>query len=166
LAGSQAFAQPVCDIAPEKKEMIQSLLCGQAAPEPEYRQFGPGCFRRSVEKRLQDSAVQILLYRVCGDEEFANSLEAATVRAMQFMEGFAVCASDKVDINEVMQERTAFVKQKAAALTCTEQLRARSVERRAFFQSQIDQSHDATLFPMILDQLSIRMEPDGSLVDN
>jgi hypothetical protein len=165
VAVTTGIAAPTCEIAPQKKQLIESLLCGQNAPEEEYRQSGAGCFRRSVEKRLEDSAIQIHIFSLCGELEFAKSIQQATVDAMKFMEMFAPCVTEKVDIKAVMDERTTFVQRKAAGLTCTSDMRAMLERRKPAFDALIAQSKDMTLFQKILDNLEMTIDAQGNLFD-
>ncbi|MER9302446.1 hypothetical protein NKJ06_12270 [Mesorhizobium sp. M0293] len=155
-----------CLISVDKKELIESVLCGQAAKEPEYQQFGPGCFKRSIEKRLEDSAAQIYMYKLCGDTKFSNEMLEGNVRALEFMELLAPCVSESVDIRAVMDDRYQFVERKAAGLTCTSDTRALLSQRRAFFEGLIAQSQDESLVIKILSRLRIRLDDQGNLVDD
>lgn len=165
LAASNSAGAHSCTIAADKKQLIESVLCGQAAKEPEYQQFGPGCFERSLAKRLEDSAVQIHMYKLCGDAKFSDALRRATVSAMEFMELLSPCVSESVDIKAVMDDRYEFVERKAAGLTCTSDRRARLSQRRSFFEGQIAQSQDNSLIPTILKRLRIRLDEKGDLID-
>jgi hypothetical protein len=164
-ATSNSPAAPTCEITPEKKELIGSLLCGQAAIEREYQERGPGCFERSITKRLQDSAIQIHVFRLCGEPEFAAQLEAATVKAIRFMEALAPCLNESVDIESVMQGRTAFVKNKAAGMGCSADIRSTLEQRRAAFEAMVAQSKDPNLSAAIFDRLSISIDAEGNVRD-
>ena len=161
-----ANAQPVCDVTPEKRQLITSLLCGQHAPEDAYRQYGPGCFKRSVERRLEDSVLQVYLYELCGEGQFANEMRDATIKAMQFMEMFSSCVDEIVNIEEIYEDRDRYVRNRAKSLTCTPDRRSLVKSRRSFFEAQVAQSKDVNLVPTILNRLSIRVDGDGNLFDN
>lgn len=162
---ANSMARPTCNIAPDKKALIASVLCGQAAPEPEYRQEGPGCLRRSLEKRLEDSAVQLHLYRICDDEAFASRMESALVNTIAFMEKLAPCVDEDIDVQTVMDERTAFVRDKASSLTCTAQHRALLQQRRPAFEAMMTQATDPAIEASIFRKLGIDIDPQGNVVD-
>src|SRR5690606_28150037 len=45
----------ICNIKPEKVNIIRSLLCGHNAPEKEYRFYGEGCAEKSLRSRISDT---------------------------------------------------------------------------------------------------------------
>lgn len=158
-------SSPICELTPEKREIIVSLLCGHNAAEPEYRFSGAGCFRRSLEKRLEDSAIQIISFRTCGDVEFADLMQKATINALKFLETFAPCATESVDVEEILKERTAFVEQKAAGLVCSSAMKNKLEQRKPAFEAMISQGNDTGLPKRLLDQLGIEIDEQGNLLD-
>jgi hypothetical protein len=165
LSNSGSAEAHSCLIASDKKQLIASILCGEGAKESEYHQVGPGCFKRSVTKRLEDSAAQIYLYKLCGDAEFSDEMRRGTVRALHFMELLAPCVAESVDIKAVMDDRYQFIERKGANLTCTSDIRMLLSQRRPFFDGLIAQSQDESLFTKILGKLRIRLDDQGNLVD-
>ena len=165
LLGSTCQSAPNCEISFEKKQTIQSVLCGQNATETQYRQFGPGCIKRSLERRLEDSAVQIFSFQVCGEAEFAEELRKATVEAMTFMEVLAPCVNEAIDIAAIMDERTKFVEQKGARLTCKPEFQSMLESRKPFFQAQIVLSKDPSLRAKLLSRMEINVDEEGNLSD-
>jgi hypothetical protein len=53
-----------CEIDESKKRVINALLCGQFAAENQYHFSGSDCFANSARKRFEDSAIQMLGYRI------------------------------------------------------------------------------------------------------
>jgi hypothetical protein len=68
---STAGAVKTCKVDTEKRKLIATVLCGRAALEKEYHRSGEGCAKKSLKKRIEDSAIHIVMYRKCGDEKFS-----------------------------------------------------------------------------------------------
>ncbi|NKW72159.1 hypothetical protein HGD85_04170 [Rhodobacteraceae bacterium R_SAG10] len=161
---NHALAQMNCEISPEKKVVIESILCGQAAQEVEYRQYGQGCFKRSVEKRLEDSAIQITAYEKCEDPKFSAELEVATIRVMRFMDELSVCVSERVNIAAIMKDRMDFARRKSFDLSCTPKLRAHLQRRKPAFKAMIQQS-TGDFQTAIFEKLGVFVDDDGNVWD-
>ena len=98
------WPQGMCEIDEQKKRNINAILCGQSAPESDYRFSGPNCVVNSFRKRLEDTAIQIHAYRLCGEREFSDRLKEANLKAMKFMETLSVCISERVDLAKMMED--------------------------------------------------------------
>jgi hypothetical protein len=72
-----------CGIDDSKKRVIIAFLCGQMAAESQYHFSVSDCLANSVRKRFEDSAVQILGYRICGEREFSDRLKEANLKALK-----------------------------------------------------------------------------------
>jgi hypothetical protein len=164
VLATQVWGQATCDIEPRKRQVIESVLCGQASPDKAYQQSGSGCFERSVTQRLEDSAAQIFMFEKCVDSDFALKLQEATIRAMGFMEDLAVCIKEDVDLDEVMQDRMAFIREKGSTLDCSIRIKSHLYQRRPAFEAMIQQSSEidrATIFK----NLGITIDTNGNVSD-
>jgi len=157
--------QKNCNLTDEKKRLITATLCGQAAPENEYHFFGEGCARKSIKKRLEDSAIQIVMYEKCGDKAFADRLADANLRAMAFMQELLPCTGENFEIDDIMQTQLVSVRKRASSVACTNELERQLEQRRPFFEQMIRLSHDASTKENIYRKLQVRIAPDGSVVE-
>jgi hypothetical protein len=158
-------AAPTCNISSEKRQLIESVMCGQSAVEPEYRQFGPGCVRRSVEKRLEDTAIQIHVLKLCGDQIFAAEMKDGTIATMKFMELLTPCLSEEISVSDIMDERISFVENKAANLTCSAEMREMIEARKPQLRMMVSQSKDPRIVENILTKLGIKLDSENNLSD-
>jgi len=139
---TDAWGQPTCDIAPQTKQLLEKVLCGQAAQEKAYQQFGPGCFERSATKRIDDTAIQVVTYEKCLDSDFSAELMRASLNFMHFMEALSVCVSETVSLEDIMQERMEFARRKSGTLNCTSSLRSKLQKKRPAFEAMIIQINE------------------------
>jgi hypothetical protein len=164
VLATQALGQATCDIEPQKRHIIESVLCSQGSSEKAYQQSGSGCFERSVTKRLEDSAAQIFMFEKCVDSGFALELQEATIRAMGFMEELSVCVEEKVDLDAILRDRMAFIRGKASTLDCSIRIRSQLHRRRPAFEEMIQQSSEISR-ATILKNLGVVVDRNGNVSD-
>lgn len=160
---TSALAQASCDIAPETKQAIEKILCGQTAQEKVYQKFGPDCFKRSVTKRLEDTAIQIFSYQKCSDADFSVELMQANLKALSFMENLSVCISETVDLEQIMEDRLEFVKRKAGTMNCSSSLRHKLRQRRPAFEAMIKQANEFDLSELLA-SFGVTIDDNGNVV--
>ncbi len=158
-----ASAEPVCAVTPEKKALIISFLCGQEARDTEYRKSGSGCFKRSIEKRLEDSAIQVFAFRLCGDETSASELESSIIINMRLMEKLAPCTGEKVNISSIWQQRVSYVKGRAGAMSCTQHLRSSINRRKPALKAYIEEGSDQNIERTVFERLGIALDGYGNV---
>ncbi|MFK5998369.1 MAG: hypothetical protein QM492_09705 [Rhodobacterales bacterium] len=161
---STAFGQS-CNVSLEKKAVIESILCGQRAPENVYHFYGEGCFEKSVVRRLEDTVAQILVLDACGYDEKAKELEDANVRAMSFMSDISNCIDQNVDMELAMKKARLNVSQKAGLPACTTSLRRKIKQRLPAFQQMIDQAFDPNTKIRIFEALQLNVDTTGNITD-
>jgi hypothetical protein len=156
-------ANPSCEIDEDKKRTISAVLCGQAAPEVEYRFSGPGCLVKSISKRLDDSAIQIHAFRICGEPDFSERLKEANLRAVKFMETLSTCTPEKPDIRKIMENAIINIARRVTGESCTYDLRARLSQRRPYFEKMIDLSKDTNAPAAIFEKLGVEVDGAGNI---
>ena len=162
--GTQVWGQATCDIEPRKRQVIESVLCGQASPDKAYQHSGLGCFERSVSQRLEDSAAQIFMFEKCVDSKFALELQEATVKAMVFMENLSVCVEEDVDLDKVLQDKMAFIRKKGSTLDCSIRIKSQLYQRRPAFEAMIEQSNEVNR-TIIFQKLGVKIDANGNISD-
>lgn len=159
------LADPTCNISLDKKVLITKILCGQNSRDKAYRMFGTDCVKRSVTLRLEDSAVQVYLYRICGAGSFSDQLQEATIATMVFMETLSICTSERINLKSIMEDRIRYVKSRSSSLKCSHSTRSKLRSRRQLFQSMIDQAADPKTEQLIFNRLGIRWDGKGNIVE-
>lgn len=154
-----------CDIDAQKKDTIKSILCGQAAPEAAYRFSGDGCAKKSIQKRLEDSAIQIHMYSICGDKDFANQIRMGTLLSMKFIEKLLPCTGEILSLENIMSERIQYVKKRADGITCDAMMKAKLKQRRAFFEKTIEMANNTEVTETIFQKLGVKISDNGSVID-
>jgi hypothetical protein len=154
-----------CEIASQKRSFINAMLCGQAAVEREYRFSGKDCAKKSATARMEDSAIQIMLYRECGFENFSDFLYAANIRAMRFIEELQPCTGEKFSLNQVMAEAQKIAGRKLRGFRCTSSFRSKLIERKPSFQQMIDMALSDEITQQIYNKIGVMIEQDGSVVE-
>jgi len=163
LLATSAYANPTCTLSPDKKRLITELLCGQHSLEQAYRKFGQGCVANSIAARLEDSAVQIHFYKLCGFGAFSEQLREANESAVEFIKILAVCSGETIKVEKIMDDKLSYVAQRAAGSQCSQSMLSKLKQRREFFQAQIDQSKDPSLLPQIFNKLNIVVDSSGNI---
>jgi hypothetical protein len=165
LASNVAHAQPSCKISLEKKELISKLLCGEfeEGSDQAYRFSGPNCVKASASKRLEDSALQIQLYKLCGDTEFSDQLMDANLKAMDFIQVLAVCTDEQVELKDILSDRMAYVRTRIGADSCPPSIKQKLDDRRQFFQKQIEFSKQSNLNEKMLDMFKVQVDSAGNI---
>lgn len=157
--------EKTCNIDPQKKAIIAAILCGQAAREDAYRFSGDGCAKKSIEKRLEDSAIQIHMYNICGDQEFARQIREATVNSMKFTEALLPCTGETFSLDKSMNERIHYVEQRAKNVTCDSTMKSTLRSRRSAFETMIKMANNPETEKNIFEKLRIALDKDGSVID-
>jgi hypothetical protein len=125
---------------------------------------GSGCAKRSAAKRLEDSAVQIFSYRLCGQPGFALRIERATLRAMRLYEALSSCAGEQLDLDALLEDRINHVSRRASGLRCDAALRGQLKRRRPELESTVLSSEDP--LPAILDRLLLQIDSNGVITEH
>jgi hypothetical protein len=165
LSVTAVNAEPACTVSPQKKQVIEQMLCGHGAVDPEYRFHGPGCVERSSKIRMQDSAAQVVNYRLCGDDDFARRLLAANRYVANFVQSLVPCTDERVDIERLFQNAVDTASETTAGSQCGSALRARLDQRRPFFEQQILQTEKGGINEAVYDSLRIAVDADGNIAD-
>lgn len=167
VSADYSYGEVTCKIADAKKTIVADLLCGRLAqgPDAEYRADGPGCFQKSVTKRLEDSALHVLVFQLCNDEEFAARLEKANLKVLRFMGDLGSCIGEPLDLAKIQEESTQRVRQSLQVASCTSQYRGLIQRRKADFDRMIaiSESVDAEIF--FSEKLMIQRDSQGNLID-
>ena len=158
-----ADARPLCSISEDKKQLIYSVLCGQAAPESEYRFSGANCASNSIKRRMDDSAIQVVGYSLCGDKYFSQQLQDGNIRASSFMQILSVCTPEKIDIYDIFENSLREARLQANRFACTSDLRQRLEQRRPYFATMIEQSKSPILIETIFGRLGIKVDAQGNI---
>ncbi|MGE3646385.1 MAG: hypothetical protein AB7F96_21270 [Beijerinckiaceae bacterium] len=166
LMFNPAGANPLCAVSGEKREIINKLLCGQFAKEAEYRFGGPACYRSSATKRLEDSALHVVIFRVCGEPDFAEKLRLAHLQAFSFMKNLAVCAEREFDIEKAFDVILQSTESKFRNLGCQADMRSSISRRRPYFERMIEIASSRNMAQEVFKKLGIRVSSDGKIVDN
>ena len=162
-----AHAEPVCSIAPEKKEFIVRVLCGEFSrgADAAYRFDGPNCIEQSARKRFEDSAIQVQMYRLCGDEEFANRLTSGNLKVTQFIQVLSVCTNERINLNEMFNERMDYVSTRLGDTSCDASSRQMMASRREFFENQMELAERSNINESIYEKLGITVDDAGNIFD-
>lgn len=163
-SATQITHESSCRIDEDIRRIISSTLCGQAAPEREYRFFGDNCARKSIEARLRDTAAQIVLFEKCGDREFANRLASASIMAMDFMQELLPCTGENFDIQRILDEAVSDVNDELMNERCTASTRMRLNDRRPAFEQMIDMANGSEMKERIYRKLGVEISPEGSVI--
>lgn len=152
-----------CEISADKRAVVEALLCGQYAQEKEYQFAGPDCIGKSIKQRLEDTAAQLIVLRVCGHNGFADELKEATLVASQFMSILSTCTDQTVDFDDIFENAIVFVNKKSGVPTCTSSLRSKITQRLPVFRSMISMSKDPNLNSDIYNALGIIVDANGNI---
>ena len=166
LLASGAMGSGSCNISAEKKKLITAVLCGEYTDgtDTAYRFSGPGCAERSLTMRLQDSALQVVMYKRCGDPDFAGELMLANSKSLNFLEVLSVCAGEKLDIKSISFQQLTEMERKFGTAQCSYALK-KLESRKPFFRRLIDQASDPDIEQKTYDALQIAVDHDGNITD-
>jgi hypothetical protein len=151
-----------CNIAEEKKRIIRTALCGDVAPEKEYKFAGSGCVLKSAQQRMADTALQIHAYQKCGEPLFAIRLGEATIKAMQFVQTLAVCSGERINIDQVFEQALKDAPVRYASLQCTA-LKDQLERRKPIFEQLIQQANDPSTVESIYVKLGVTVDASGNV---
>jgi hypothetical protein len=164
VASTSVANSQQCNIAEEKKRLIATVLCGDAAPEREYKFSGSGCVFKSTQQRMADSALQIYAYQKCGEPLFAIRLGEATIKATQFVQTLAVCGGERIDINQILEQALKDVQVRYASLQCAA-VKDQLEKRKPVFEQLIQQANDPSTVETIYQKLGITVDRNGDVKD-
>jgi hypothetical protein len=119
-----------------------------------------------MQKRAEDAAVQIAVYSLCGDQEFASRLRNATLESGKFFQKLSACSSERIDAKLIFDDATTYVKGKMAGIRCDTQMQSMIINRRAFFEDVIKQANDPSVSELILKDLGIKIDDSSNITDN
>jgi hypothetical protein len=156
-----AKAQPSCNLEKNRKEAIEAVLCGQAAQEQEYRFSGKDCVRNSLRKRLGDSAIQVAMFRACGDLIFPQKMEIATISTVKFMQTLSICTQERIDVRSIFDQEIARITKEAPS--CNSQHRNLLESRRPYFEKMIDAVNNQNIDQIVYDRLGIVVDSNGNI---
>lgn len=165
LTAEAAQAQPSCSLPEEKKRFMLAGLCGAAATEQEYKFSGPNCIVNSTSKRLEDSAIQIISYRMCGDDEFSARLREATLKSVQFIQALATCSSERIDVRAIMDRAIEVTEKRAMAIRCDADMRKKLADRKPAFERMMVMANDPRTVPLIYEKLGIAVDSAGNITE-
>lgn len=161
-----AMAEPQCRIDDSKRRIIEAFFCGQMAPEPQYRFTGPNCIAKSTDKRMEDTAIQIYAFRICGDLQFADDMKRANEEVGALMSIFSPCLSERVDVAAILDEKIRSAADLVQGKTCTAHLRSLLAQRKPEFQRMVEASkHTGMVTQIALDRLGLKVDQEGNVVD-
>ena len=160
-------SEPVCNIAPEKKVLIGKFLCGEfsSGADEAYKFSGPNCVANSISKRLEDSAVQVQLYRLCGDTEFANRLAASGPKTFQFLQTLSVCTDERISVKDIFDDRMAYVSTRLAGELCTDHIGQELNDKRQILEGQLQLSEQPNINETIYHRLGIAVDGAGNVFE-
>jgi hypothetical protein len=121
--------------------------------------------RSSVAKRLEDSAVQISVLRLCGETDFANRMESVALKTNGFIQTLSVCTAERIDIREIYEDRLSYVSSRMATERCSPSMREMIESRRTFFENQMQIAEMPNIEEVIFDKLQIKIDTEGNLSD-
>lgn len=156
-------ASPLCNISREKSAPIKQVACGQSSGEPAYQFEGRDCAKRSLSKRIEDSALQIYLVRLCGYWDLADDLRRAHIMLAKTMEPLALCSGSYVDLVSVFEDKEKYVENRARGLSCTEARRSQVEQRLDFYRQMAAAYSDPEYAQKLYSSLGIVVEDDGSV---
>ena len=162
---SQAFAVNKCDISQEKKDIILSLLCGKFSKEKEYQTNGTGCAIISLNKRLEDSAIQIYVYKVCGEENFSEELKNATLLSIKFIEDLLPCIDEKINLVETLNEKLKQVSSRIGN-DCPNYIKSKLASRKPYFEQMIKMSKQPNSILENFDKIGIKYDKNHNIVES
>ncbi len=125
--------------------------------------LGSDCLANSARKRFEDSAAQILGYRICGEREFSDRLKEANLKAIKFIEILSICTSERPNFAKIMDDAVSLTAQRAVGVSCTADLRATLTQRRAYFERMIAVSNDPNILSSIFEKLDITVDTSGTI---
>ena len=160
-----SYAEATCVISEAKRHVVNNVLCGQSAPEPEYHFSGPNCLTNSVTKRFEDTAIQIVVYRICGDQQFSDRLKEANFQTNKLFKLLSACTSERPDFNKILEDAITKAAQHAGSMTCPPEMRAMADSRRAYFEQTITLANDPKTVPATLEKLGITVDSSGNIRD-
>lgn len=163
VATNGAVQAQTCHVAPETFRVISDLLCGQYAPEPEYRFSGANCAQRSVAARAYGTAAQLALLDACGESDFATDFRRASETAMVVFQVLSVCIDEEINFRDALVHAEAQLLRERGRPDCTPTLRGVIQQRRAWMQEQIRTANDPRTMQTIEQRLNIRIDPDGNI---
>ena len=162
---STVVSAQTCIVSDAKREFISRLLCGQVAPETEYRFSGPDCAARSIGARLDDTAAQLIALNACGEYELAGELRLANVTAFDFMSTLSVCHSESVDVGKNIDSAMERLFVLHGEPHCNSSLRSMIDGRRAFFDEMIRVTNTPDFLGAIYNKLGVRVDEDGNVTE-
>jgi hypothetical protein len=151
-----------CNIAEEKKRIIRTALCGDTAPEKEYKFTGSGCVLKSAQQRMADSALQVYLYQKCGDPLFAIRLGAALIKGTQFVQTLAACSRERIEINKIFEQELKNAQVRYSSMECTA-VKDRLEKRKPVFEELIQLADDPSTVANIYQKLGITVDANGNI---
>lgn len=163
LINSRIYARPLCEITQNKKDLIYSTLCGQAAQETVYRFSGVNCAKNSIKRRMDDSAIQVLAYEMCGDRNFSEQLRSANIRAVAFMQTLSVCTPELIDVSKIFDEALRDMRTKAGRMPCTMDLRQTLEQRRPYFRTMIEQANSKEFLDKMFALIGVDVDGVGNV---
>lgn len=160
-----SHAAQKCDIAADKKKAIEFVLSGGAAKEQEYKFSGPDCVRQSLSQRMQDTAIQIYMAKMCGDTELAEKLTTGIIKANSFISALSQCAGQSVDVERVYRDAESYVANRAAGQTCSSSIRSTLAQNRSRLLQITEMGDSPQALDQIYSKLGIKVDADGNVSD-
>jgi hypothetical protein len=161
----QSHAAPKCDIAADKQQMIEFVLCGGAAKEQEYKFSGSDCVSQSLSQRMQDTAIQIYMAKICGDTELAEKLTKGIIKANTFIGTLSQCTGQTVDVERVYRDAESYVANRAAGQTCSPSIRSTLAQNRSRLLQTTEMGDNPQILDQIYSKLGIKVDIDGNVSD-